>query len=79
LSAVQCPTLIVSGERSPAPARRSADLLAGRIAQARRVTLAGVGHMAPVSQPELTAECIQAALRKDYPTARQQQWQLAAV
>jgi pimeloyl-ACP methyl ester carboxylesterase len=78
LSALQCPALIISGERSPKPARRVADLLASRLTQAKRVTLASVGHMAPVRQPELTAERIQEALRQESRSPQQVTWQRVA-
>ncbi len=49
--ALDLPTLILSGADSPAPARRIAELLSAAIPGALLETVAGVGHMAPLSDP----------------------------
>jgi pimeloyl-ACP methyl ester carboxylesterase len=50
---VSVPTLILAGERSPRTTRRIANLLAQTIPAARLRTVAGAGHMLPLSHPEL--------------------------
>ena len=52
MRAIQCPTLVIRGERSPAPARRTAELLAAAIPGAAIVELLRAGHMAPVTHAE---------------------------
>lgn len=49
LSRLAVPTLLVSGDRSPASTRVAAERLAGLLPRARRVTLEGAGHMGPIS------------------------------
>lgn len=46
---ITCPTLVIRGAASPAPARRVANLVAAAIPSARAVEIAGAGHMAPVT------------------------------
>lgn len=43
------PMLVLSGQRSPAAARTLAALLRAQLPQARHETLAGLGHMGPVT------------------------------
>lgn len=58
------PTLIVSGDASPAPTRYIAARLAAAIPIAHELTIRGAGHMAPLSH----AEMVNAAI--DYHLAR---------
>lgn len=58
--ALATPALVISAERTTPAARRMAELLAGALPGARRETLDGAGHMAPVTHaaalaPRLTA------------------------
>lgn len=46
------PTLLVQGARSPHPTRRICELLAGMLPACRLVTVAGAGHMAPLTHRE---------------------------
>jgi pimeloyl-ACP methyl ester carboxylesterase len=46
------PTLILAGERSPAPALRIAALLEAALPAARRVVVEGAGHMLPLTHKE---------------------------
>lgn len=55
---VQFPVLILRGEKSPPVAGRVAEILAGSIGSARLRTIAGAGHMAPVTGPEPIAAAI---------------------
>ena len=48
-AALARPTLILRGDRSPAPVRRIADLLAGALPQVRTEILHGAGHMLPLT------------------------------
>jgi pimeloyl-ACP methyl ester carboxylesterase len=56
---VQFPVLILRGETSPPVAGRVAEILAGSIGTARLRTIAGAGHMAPVTGPRAIAAAIQ--------------------
>ncbi|HET6519536.1 MAG TPA: alpha/beta hydrolase [Geminicoccaceae bacterium] len=46
---VRVPTLVLCGDRSPAPTRRIAGLLAARLPAARLDVVAGAGHMLPLT------------------------------
>ena len=46
---VQAPTLLLHGEKSPPAARRVVTLLAGSIPNATLQTVAGAGHMGPIT------------------------------
>jgi pimeloyl-ACP methyl ester carboxylesterase len=46
---VRLPALVLSAERTTPAARRMAELVAGALPNARRGTIAGAGHMAPVT------------------------------
>ena len=59
---LKCPTLLVSADQSPAPARRVIDILHGAIAQSRLITIADAGHMVPVTHPNLINPLIAEAL-----------------
>ncbi len=48
-AAVAAPTLLLSGERSPAAAQRVTARLAGAIPSARRELIPGAGHMGPLT------------------------------
>ena len=50
--ALAVPTLLMCGTRSPSPARRICELLAGTLPAVRLKTIEGAGHMAPVTHPE---------------------------
>lgn len=52
MRAIRCPTLVMRGERSPAPARRAAELLAAAIPSAGFVEIPRAGHMAPLTHAE---------------------------
>ncbi|HVT55253.1 MAG TPA: alpha/beta hydrolase [Xanthobacteraceae bacterium] len=52
------PVTILRGAASPLPALRVAEVLAELIPQARLMTLAGVGHMAPVTHPQAVARAV---------------------
>ncbi len=49
--AVDVPTLILCGTRSPAPSRAIARLLAETLPRVRHRTIDGAGHMAPITHP----------------------------
>jgi pimeloyl-ACP methyl ester carboxylesterase len=53
-----CPVLILRGDRSPAPSRCVADLLAQTIPGATRRILPGWDHMAPLSKADELADVI---------------------
>ena len=51
LEAVRAPSLLIAGADSPAVVGEIFDTLAARLPDARRATVAGAGHMAPVTHP----------------------------
>ena len=64
---VQCPTLIITGQNSPGPARRVARILFEAMPQARLKAIPGAGHMAPQSHPETVNRLITEALSRAAP------------
>lgn len=52
LAGLALPVLLLGGEASPASARDLLSLLAGALLQARLQVLPGLGHMAPVTNPQ---------------------------
>jgi pimeloyl-ACP methyl ester carboxylesterase len=46
---LRMPTLLLSGDRSPRPARRVAELLAGALPEVATAVIAGAGHMSPLT------------------------------
>jgi pimeloyl-ACP methyl ester carboxylesterase len=57
-AAVKVPTLFLTGTRSPAPSRAVARLLIATLPDVTAVELDGVGHMAPVTHPDLVNAAI---------------------
>ncbi|MBW2456644.1 MAG: alpha/beta hydrolase [Deltaproteobacteria bacterium] len=55
---IEAPTLLLSGETSPVDARRACDILAETIPGARRQTVAGAGHMGPLSHGHTVSRLI---------------------
>jgi pimeloyl-ACP methyl ester carboxylesterase len=49
---IAVPTLVLRGGESPAPTRRIAELIAGVLPKARLRTIAGAGHMLPLTHRE---------------------------
>ncbi|MEL6317164.1 MAG: alpha/beta hydrolase [Pseudomonadota bacterium] len=62
-AALQAPVLVMCGTRSPKPARAVSRVLVGAIPHARHRTIAGAGHMAPLTQPQRVNPLILDALR----------------
>jgi pimeloyl-ACP methyl ester carboxylesterase len=58
-SALDVPTLLLTGSQSPASARRVTALLAGALPRVTVTELDGVGHMAPVTHPGLVNAAIE--------------------
>ncbi len=63
LEAIRQPVLLMEGALSPPIIHASHDLLAARLPNARRVMVAGAGHMLPMSHPEAVAGEIAAFLK----------------
>lgn len=61
---VRVPVQLISGERSPLPARRVVQRLGEAIPNARVETIAKVGHMAPLTHGEAVNEIILTALTR---------------
>lgn len=56
------PVRILRGDRSPASARRVAELLSERLSGARLDTISGAGHMLPLSHPAETVAAVREQL-----------------
>lgn len=59
-AALTMPTLILCGDRSPAPSRRIVDMLYAAMPRAQRRTIEGAGHMSPLTHPD----SVNAAIRE---------------
>lgn len=57
---IMMPTLVIAGDRSPGPARHVAALVARAVPHALRLTLAGGGHMLPLTHAGALAEAVAA-------------------
>lgn len=55
---VNQPTLVLSAENTTPAARRMAELVAGALPRARRGTIPGAGHMAPITHAAALAEML---------------------
>ncbi|MGH6928922.1 MAG: alpha/beta fold hydrolase, partial [Dongiaceae bacterium] len=49
---IAVPTLVLRGSESPAPTRRIAELVADALPRSRLQTIAGAGHMLPLTHRE---------------------------
>jgi len=61
-AAFQFPLLLLSGEKSPLPARRVVERICERVPGARRVTIEGAGHLAPVTHADAVNQVLVEAL-----------------
>ena len=59
---LRIPTLLVSGENSPAPVHRIADMLSSTLLDTRQAVLQGAGHMLPLSHAETLGALIRGHL-----------------
>lgn len=57
------PVCLLSGDVSPLPVQRIMALLTRRLPHAEVATLAGIGHMGPVTHPDRIANCLPPWLR----------------
>lgn len=60
LGSITVPTTIIRGGETRIPARRIAEIVAGRISESVFVTIPGAGHLSPITHPELVNEAIHA-------------------
>ena len=65
LARIDAPTTILNGGASEPFYAPIADALAGRIPQARRRTLEGLAHPAPITEPVRIADAVRDALGAD--------------
>ena len=63
LAGITCPVLLIRGGDSPEAVAAINDGLARRIPQAQQVTIAGAGHMVPITHPTEVAEVVRAFLQ----------------
>ena len=71
MAAIQCPTLIITGEEDTAqPPQNSASLIAG-IRGARMICIPGAGHSSSLEQPEAVIAAIQELLRQSASATQQ--------
>ncbi len=61
-AAVDVPTLLLTGSQSPVPARAITELIRSVLPRVRVVELEAVGHMGPVTHPELVNDAIESFL-----------------
>ena len=61
---IGAPTLILRGSRSPAPAKRIAEIVAESLRRARLQTIEGAGHMLPLTHPEAVNAAIATHLQR---------------
>jgi pimeloyl-ACP methyl ester carboxylesterase len=61
-STIDVPTLLLSGKKSTAPGRAITALLSSVLPHARVLELEGIGHMGPVTHPEIVNSAIEAFL-----------------
>ena len=66
-AAIDVPTLFLTGSRSKASARAVARLLTGVLPNVRTEEIQGVGHMAPVTHPELVNPLVERFLEAHAP------------
>ena len=57
-STLQIPVLLMTGGDSPPPSRGVARLLGSALPQVELVELKGVGHMGPITHPEIVNDVI---------------------
>ena len=62
--ALDVPVLLMVGSKSPLSSRAVARRLARLLPRAERVELEGLGHMGPITHPELVNERIRAFLER---------------
>jgi pimeloyl-ACP methyl ester carboxylesterase len=65
LTEVAAPTLVVVGERDVGDIQRIADVLAGGIPGAQKVTIPGAAHLPPLEQPDRFNDVLLRFLRAD--------------
>jgi pimeloyl-ACP methyl ester carboxylesterase len=63
-TALDVPTLLLSGTKSTAPARAVTTLLSSVLPHAEILELEGIGHMGPVTHPEVVNSAIETFLSK---------------
>lgn len=63
--ALDLPVLLMVGSESPASSRGVARLLAGALPRLQRLELPGLGHMGPVTHPEVVNAAIEAFLLRE--------------
>lgn len=64
LARLAVPVLVIDGDGSPDPARRMADRLAALLPNSHRASVAGAGHMGPVTAPAKVVAVIEPFLRR---------------
>ena len=58
LAQIRLPVLVAAGERDMPDFRDGAEVLAAQLPDARRVDIAGAGHLAPLEQPDAFRELL---------------------
>jgi pimeloyl-ACP methyl ester carboxylesterase len=61
---IECPTLLLEGERGPEHLHAAVDVLADRLSEKKRMTFDGVGHIGTQSAPEWVAETVHSFSRR---------------
>lgn len=66
LAALDMPVLLMTGDRSPVASRAVARLLAGTLPRVEVVAFEGLGHMGPITHPEIVNAAISGFLERVY-------------
>ena len=64
LEGLRVPVLLIDGAQSPPIIEAVHSALASRLAQVQRLSVAGAGHMVPVTHPDVIAPVVQAHLNR---------------
>jgi pimeloyl-ACP methyl ester carboxylesterase len=69
LTAINCPTLVLRGERSEAVPQGLADVVAARLPNGRLITVPGASHFLPMEKPDAVAQQIKSFIERSPSTS----------
>ncbi len=65
---IDAPVLLLGGQKTPAAARKVVQHLGESLSRVRVVTVAGAGHMGPLTHADVVNESILASVSQPWPT-----------